>query len=67
MIVYTHTHTHTHTPRVQICTNGSLIVDFTLEEKPRIISWYFCIKDHVEFVPRSCLSQIQVSVNCQII
>lgn len=41
----------------KVCTNGALIVDFTLEEKPRIISWYFRIKDHVEFIPRSCLSQ----------
>ncbi|XP_064383759.1 uncharacterized protein LOC135332303 [Halichondria panicea] len=45
--------THHSSPQpTKVCTSGSLIVDFTLEEKPRIISWYFHINDHMEFVPR---------------
>ena len=42
---------------IQVCTSGSLVVDFSLEEKPRIISWYFHIKDHTEYVPRSAVGQ----------
>lgn len=37
----------------KVCTSGTLIVDFSLEDKPRIISWYFYIKDHVEYIPRT--------------
>ena len=45
-------------PLRQVCTSGSLIVDFSMEEKPRVISWYFQIKDHLEYVPRSCLGSL---------
>lgn len=37
---------------MQVCINGALVVDFSLEDKPRILSWYFNISDHVEFIPR---------------
>ena len=36
----------------QVSISGTLIVDFSLEEKPRITSWYFHIKDHMEYIPR---------------
>jgi hypothetical protein len=47
--------------------SGSLVVDFSLEEKPRIISWYFHIKDHLEYVPRSAVGQGVSTVLTQIL
>jgi len=41
----------------KVCTNGSLVVDFSLEDKPRILSWYFNILDHMEYVPRGNSNQ----------
>ena len=40
---------------------GSLLVEFSLEEKPRIISWFFLIRDYQEYVPRTSLTGIVVS------
>ena len=47
---------------LQVCTTGSLLVDFNLDEKPRIINWYFHIKDHTEYIPRTIIGQLGVCV-----
>lgn len=48
-------------PSLQVCTTGSLLVEFSPEDKPRIVSWYFIMQDHQEFVSRNSLAGIVVS------
>jgi len=36
---------------------GHLTMEFSLEQNPRVMVWYFYIKDHVEFVPRTSSCQ----------
>jgi hypothetical protein len=43
---------------VKVCSIGSLLVDFSPEEKPRIVSWFFIIRESQEFIPRNSLAGI---------
>ena len=37
----------------QVCVVGNMVIEFTPEEKPRILMWYFQVQNHVEYISRS--------------
>lgn len=50
-------HTQPHQAKVSVV--GNMVIEFTPEEKPRIIMWYFQIQNHVEYISRSEARQLQ--------
>ena len=45
-------------PSPQVSVTGNIVIEFTPEEKPRIIMWYFQIQSHVEYISRSEARQL---------
>ncbi|KAL5470954.1 hypothetical protein EMCRGX_G029016 [Ephydatia muelleri] len=50
---------HTQPHQAKVSVTGNMVIEFTPEEKPRIIMWYFQIQSHVEYISRSEARQLQ--------
>lgn len=46
--------------QAKVCCQGQLAIDFTIEDKPRIIAWLFQVHNHVELIPRFCVHAASV-------
>lgn len=44
---------HTQPHQAKVCILGNMVIEFSPEEKPRIVMWYFHIQSHVEYISRS--------------
>ena len=45
-------------PSPQVSATGNMVIEFTPEEMPQIIMWYFQIQSHVEYISRSEARQL---------
>ena len=42
-------------PCSQVCTEGRLLLEFTLDDLMRIRNWHFAIRHYTEMVPRNVI------------